>query len=128
MSNVTDNPIRSEAKLHPFLFKDFLGARFVAGVYLGVATVILLVGAISASITYALMHRHGDVWWLQTVIVFCIILVAIFLASSFAFFGYSLQLQLAVNVGVQKLSDDLFELELSVLADDQEHVVVPEDA
>src|ERR1039458_9086303 len=102
MSDITDNPIWSEAKLHPFQFKDFLGARFVAGAYLGVATVILLVGAFSAAITYALMHRHGAVWWLETVIVVCIILVTIFLASSFAFFGYSLQLQLAVNVGVKQ--------------------------
>ena len=53
----------------------------------------------------------------EAVVVVVSILGSILVASWVAFFGYALLMLMAVHRGVRQLSDDLSELELSVLSE-----------
>jgi len=100
------------------------GARLVAGVFLVTAAVIL---ALSALFVVGYIFSNGNLHNgtssvnVKAVVVGGVLLGSILVAAWVAFFGYVLFLLMAVHRGVKQVSDDVSELELSVLAegDDQ---------
>ncbi len=99
---------------------DFVGAKVVAHVFLATAAVILVASSLLLAVHIFSHGRldHPSSMNVKAVVVAGTMLGSILAASWVAFFGYVVQLLVAVHLGVRQLSDDLSELELSVPSED----------
>ena len=86
---------------HLFTFADFPGAQAVAVVFKTLAVLILLSGAGSAISAAKLLHDNGTTGGNEAAIVAGIVTGTIIAASSMAFFGYVLQLLIAIHFDVR---------------------------
>ena len=101
-----------EFQLHYFTYDHFPGARTVAGVFKALALLVLAAGAVAAAESGRALHSVGASSGNVIAVVVGIVAGTIIAASATAFFGYVLQLLVAIHFDVRfvesaKLADDL---------------------
>jgi hypothetical protein len=80
-----------------FTFSNFRGAQLVAYVFKTLAIIVLIGGAISALEATTTVHQHNVSGTDEGLIVAAIVAGTIIAASAMAFFGYLLQLLVAIH-------------------------------
>lgn len=86
---------------HFFTYADFPGARTVAVVFKGLAIVVLVVGIVAAIETRNNLRSIGASTNEQTAVVAGVIAGTIIAASAMAFFGYVMQLLVAIHFDIR---------------------------
>jgi ABC-type polysaccharide/polyol phosphate export permease len=103
-----------DGEFHPhyFVYDHFPSARLVAGVFKVLAALVIISGAVAAFESARGLHSTGTSNGIVIAVVAGIIGGTIIAASAMAFFGYVLQLLVAIhfdvrNVESSKLAEDL---------------------
>jgi hypothetical protein len=104
--NISPGPGWTKAKdgqFHPhyFIYDHFPGARVVAGVFKVLASLVLVAGAVAAFESARALHTVGASNDNVIAVVAGIIGGTIIAASAMAFFGYVLQLLVAIHFDVR---------------------------